>query len=315
MSRHKKSRLVLTNNKGGTMRKKVFNSIIIAVLNVCLLNSVSGEIATSGQEKNKSPKEYYLHYLDAIKNMDLQTVKSLTDSEYLKLHGDEMKQEHLQLMSQIMAKDVEVISEKIDGNKAEIRAKGSSLDISTQGFTSSEGTIIMINENGIWKMVSEKWQVLSGDRITSSGNGITQVKSVPIGEDIKKKKEILLSQKTALGAQNQNLNPQEIYFKFIEAKKSKNVNEFIKCISSDKLKMYSYWGTDMNKNLKTENNLRPEPENIEIVNEKTYENGNSSVLELKGLSDGKIISGRATLVRENGGWEVHMENWENWFKK
>ncbi len=104
-----------------------------------------------------SPSAEYLKYVAAISTArsikDLTPFISAPKLKELDAMPPSQQEQCLKFMQTVTAKNVKVDSEKIEGNRATLAVSGT--DACGGGPTT--GTVLMVKENGTWKLEKENW--------------------------------------------------------------------------------------------------------------------------------------------------------------
>lgn len=105
----------------------------------------------------ESPSAVYLKYVEALNSAkslrDLVPYVSEARAKELDTMPQDQQDQGLKLMKALMAKNVKVASEKIEGDKAFLTLTG----VDPLGNIGSSGMVLLLKEKGAWKIDKENW--------------------------------------------------------------------------------------------------------------------------------------------------------------
>jgi ketosteroid isomerase-like protein len=139
---------------------RIVQTLAAAVIVVGLATAGLAQVPASGPEKEAADAyQAYLKTVAAAKS--LKEVMAHLSKEALaagpgmpETEGEEKA--FLELIQVMMPKDIKITGAKVEGQKAELTATG------TDEGQPATGTITMVQEDGRWKLVRERWHVKSG---------------------------------------------------------------------------------------------------------------------------------------------------------
>ena len=104
--------------------------------------------------KSDPPSQAFGEWGKALFAGDIEEYKKYTSQEILNMMPEDSVElnEGIEFQQLVFPTNIEIISTKIDGDKAVLKAKG------TRGTEVSRGTITMLKENGDWKVNKQSWQ-------------------------------------------------------------------------------------------------------------------------------------------------------------
>ena len=108
--------------------------------------------------KSDPPSQAYAAYSRAVMNGDVEEFKKYFPSENLATLPKDEKELALGLefIQDMMMTEMEILTSTISGDTAVLTIKGN------RGLSKSQGTVKMVQENGLWKVSEESWN--AGDQ-------------------------------------------------------------------------------------------------------------------------------------------------------
>jgi len=100
------------------------------------------------------PSQAFGEWGNALFAGDIEEYKKYTSQEILNMMPEDPAElnEGIEFQQLVFPTNIEIVSTKIDGDKAVLKAKG------TRGTEVSRGTITMLKENGDWKVNKQSWK-------------------------------------------------------------------------------------------------------------------------------------------------------------
>lgn len=100
------------------------------------------------------PSQAFGEWGNALFAGDIEEYKKYTSQEILNMMPEDLAElnEGIEFQQLVFPTNIEIVSTKIDGDKAVLKAKG------TRGTEVSRGTITMLKENGDWKVNKQSWE-------------------------------------------------------------------------------------------------------------------------------------------------------------
>lgn len=104
--------------------------------------------------KSDAPSKAFGKWGTALFAGDIEEYKKHTSQEILDMMPDDPAElkEGIEFQQLVFPNNIEILSTKIDGDKAELKAKG------TRGAEVSRGTITMLKEKEEWKVNKQSWE-------------------------------------------------------------------------------------------------------------------------------------------------------------
>lgn len=136
---------------------KVLGTVVVPILVLATGDAALAEPA--------SPKQRYLEYHKALAAAeDVAAVEPFMSRKVvneIRSTPEEQKAMMFELMKEMTPKTVQVVSEKIDGERAEVSLTGKSVDqaeiASGKVNEVTTGTVKFVLEDGAWKIDKESW--------------------------------------------------------------------------------------------------------------------------------------------------------------
>lgn len=110
-----------------------------------------------------TPAKGYLSFISAQSSGDINLFNKTIVASKIRPIKSEMELKLFHAMAAMSAKNIKIVSEKINGNQA---------TLTTTGFIpmcngNAKGTVKMVKESGVWKVDIEKYQTTSKDKYGS----------------------------------------------------------------------------------------------------------------------------------------------------
>ncbi len=111
------------------------------------------------------PQDVYGLYIVAMRAGDLDKMAAYVTKEkmdQLQAMPDEQKKQIAEMMKMMAPVEYAVITEDIQGDTATLTLTGQATDFAG-GLNDQKGTATFVKEDGVWKLVSDSWQVSSDE--------------------------------------------------------------------------------------------------------------------------------------------------------